>query len=164
MVVFESTQQSPAIRLLNLLNTLCFRFIRRSPCSMRGMVSGGTLAGDLWLLPTGSWLLLTASSRSSRTTHKHYTNLPAQNLLITTIVHYWNKKKTSCLCTAPSSPIGCLWENTTWLRRKLAPRLSCLRRLSSMKNGTLSSWPSGNTVTTVQCDEEWAESPAYSTS
>ena len=42
--------------------------VSRSRCSMRGTVNGGTLVGDLWLLPTGSWLLHTASSTSSRGT------------------------------------------------------------------------------------------------
>lgn len=37
----------------------------RSLCSMKRMVSGGTLVEDLWLLPTGSWLLHIASSTSS---------------------------------------------------------------------------------------------------
>lgn len=47
---------------------LCFCVsISRSHCSMRETVSGGTLVEDLWLLPTGSWLLLTASSMGSKT-------------------------------------------------------------------------------------------------
>lgn len=42
----------------------------RSPCSMRRMENGGTLVGELWLLPTGWWLLLIASSMWSWG-HKH---------------------------------------------------------------------------------------------
>lgn len=52
--------------------------------------------------------------------------------------------------TVPLCPTGCMWANTTWWRKRLAPRLSCLRRLLSMRNGTLSLWPSGNTITTSQ--------------
>lgn len=62
------------------------------------------------------------------------------------------KQKVFCLVSlpAPSSPTGCLWANTTWLRKSRAPRPSCLRRLLSMKNGTKSLWPSGMKSITVQ--------------
>lgn len=49
----------------------CPLFVSRFLCSMRRTVFGGTLVGDLWLLPTGSWLLPTASSMSSRQTWTH---------------------------------------------------------------------------------------------
>lgn len=50
--------------------------------------------------------------------------------------------------SAPSSPTGCLWENTTWWRKRPAPKPSCPRRLLSTRNGTRSSWPLGETSAT----------------
>lgn len=79
MLIFEITNQiMPSMytstTCLQLYPSCCSFFVTRSLCSMSAMVYGGTLVGVLWLLPTGSWLLLTASSMSSRTrthTHKH---------------------------------------------------------------------------------------------
>lgn len=149
--------------------------------------SGGTLVGELWLLPTGSWLLLTALSMSSRGIQRHKTQPPVDKLNsgpqphikscgnsiqpITALFSYLHKLL--CLVdssldillspTVPRCLTGCMWANTTWWRKRLAPRPSCLRRLLSMRNGTLSLWPSGNTITTSQYWEQ-RQSPTYSTS
>lgn len=64
------------------------------------------------------------------------------------------------LCpTAPSSPTECLWANTTWWRRRLIPRPSCPRKLSFMRNGIPSLWPSGKTSISVMYKKQ-TEFPA----
>lgn len=163
--------ERPLIKWMFVLSCFICRFL----CSMRRMGSGGTLVGDLWLPPTGSWLLLTASSTSSRgtLTHTHKNNASstqveeahthAADLLWTVIYAVWHSimgltssSHVSIFCialfflTAPSSPTECLWVNTAWLRKRLAPRPSSPRRLLFMRNGTPSSWPSGETSTSFR--------------